>query len=206
MCIIRIFIFFFILFGILISGCGRSDLIRIRLLAPVSESNKDYTVFKDVSISSSEKIITFEEPKTSGANLYFLLKSFGVGYSKISTKIKKNVIKSSDSSSVFSEETTLDTNFADVVFGIGENYTFMWGAGIPIGGNLKSQMNYGYPSVSNETVESETISGHSAFFVFGHHGYGFETLLGFRTNFIKVALNDTLSSAKTLKYSSKLSK
>ena len=99
---------------------------------------------------------------------------------------------------------TLDTNFADVIFGIGENYTFMWGAGIPVGGNLESQLNYGYSGATDETIKSEKIAGHSAFFVLGHHGFGFETLLGFRTNFIKVALEDSLSSAKTLKNGSKI--
>ena len=191
-------------FAIILGGCAKSELIRVRLLSPVSETKKDHTVFKETSLSSSAKKLTLVEPKTSGGSLYLLLKSFGVGYSKITTKIEKQVIKSSDSSLLLYEKTTLDTNFADVVFGIGENYTFMWGAGIPVGGYLESQLNYGYSGASDETIKSENISGHSAFFVLGHHGFGFETLLGFRTNFIKVALKDSLSSAKTLKNASKI--
>ncbi len=204
MLVIRIFTQL-IIFSLLLGACARSELIRIRMLSPVSETKKDYTVFKERSLSSNSKKDTIADPKTSGGSLYFLLKSFGIGYSTITTKIEKQVIKSSDSSLLLNEETILKTNFADVVFGIGENYTFMWGAGIPVGGDLKSELKYGYSGATNETIESEKISGHSAFFVLGHHGFGFETLLGYRTNFIKVALKDSDSSAKTLKNSNKIS-
>ena len=203
MSILRIIIHL-ILFSIIIGGCGRSELIRIRILSPVSETKKDYSVFKETSLSSNAKKDTIAEPKTSGGSLYLLLRSFGIGYTKLNTKIEKQVIKSSDSSVLLNEKTTLETNFADVVFGIGENYTFMWGAGVPVGGDLNSQLNYGYSGATDETINSETVSGHSAFFVLGHHGFGFETLLGFRTNFIKVALKDSDSSAKTLKNDGKL--
>tara|TARA_Y100001970_G_C14206979_1_gene844669 strand:- start:89 stop:763 length:675 start_codon:yes stop_codon:yes gene_type:complete len=200
--IFRIFIFLNLV--LLIVGCGRSELIRVRILSPISESKKDYTIYQDISLSSNSKKNTISDPATSGASLYLLLKSFGIGYSKISTKIENQVIKSSDSSLILKEETNINTNFADVVFGIGENYTFMWGAGIPMDGSIESELNYGYTGASDETVKSDKISGHSAFFVLGHHGFGFETLLGYRTNFIKVSLDDSLSSAKTLKYSSKI--
>jgi len=193
-----------ILFATIIGGCGKSELIRFRMLSPVSETKKDHTVFKEISLSSNSKKLTVAEPKTSGGSLYLLLKSFGIGFSKITTKIEKQVFKSSDSSLLLTEKTTLDTNFADIVFGIGENYTFMWGAGIPLGGDLESQLNYGYSGAKDETIKSENVAGHSAFFVLGHHGFGFETLLGFRTNFIKVALKDSMSSAKTLKNGSKI--
>ena len=193
-----------VLITIIIGGCGKSELIRIRMLTPVSETKKDYTVFNDTSLSSNAKKLTVVEPKSSGVSLYLLLKSFGIGYSKITTTIEKETTKSSDSSLLLKEKTKLDTNFADVDFGIGENYTLMWGAGIPVGGNLESQLNYGYTGTTDETIKSETIAGHSAFFVLGHHGFGFETLLGFRTNFIKVALKDSLTSAKTLKNTSKI--
>jgi len=33
-----------ILFPILFAACGRSDLIRIRLLAPLSEAKKDHSI------------------------------------------------------------------------------------------------------------------------------------------------------------------
>ena len=195
---------FLIFAAILISGCGRSELVRIRILTPVSESKKDYSVFEDKSLSSNAKSEVVAEPKSSGGSLYLLLKSFGLGYSKISTKIEKQINKSSDSSLVIKEKTKLDINFSDVVFGIGENYTLMWGTGIPVGGSFESQLNYGYSGVTDEIVKSESVSGHSAFFVLGHHGFGFETLLGFRTNFLKVALKDSQSSAKTLKSQGKI--
>ncbi len=196
---------FVIFAAILISGCGRSELVRIRILSPVSESKKDYSVFEDKSLSSNAKSVLVSEPKSSGGSLYLLLKSFGLGYSKISTKIEKQINKFSDSSLVIKEKTKLDINFSDVVFGIGENYTFMWGAGVPVGGDLETNLNYGYSGATDEIVKSSSISGHSAFFILGHHGFGFETLLGYRTNFIKVALDDSTSSAKTLKNASAIS-
>jgi len=191
-------------FTILLSSCDRSELIRIRLLAPISETKKDHEVFSDKSLSSSAKKITSEDPKSSGGSLYLLLKSFGIGFSAITTKLKKEISKTSDSSMVLKEETNLTTNFADVAFGIGENFSFMWGAGILAGGDLESKLNYGYSGATDETIKSESVSGHSLFFVVGHHGYGFETLLGFRTNLIKVSLADSLSSSKTLRTASKI--
>ena len=40
------------------------------------------------------------------------------------------------------ETTTLKTKFADVAFGIGENYSFMWGAGILTGGEQERYLWY----------------------------------------------------------------
>jgi len=191
-------------FTVLLSSCGRSELIRIRLLTPVSEVKNDHTVFSDKSLSSNAKIVTSADPKTSGGSLYLLLKSFGLGFSTITTKSEKEIKKTSDASLVMKEKTTLTTNFTDVAFGIGENFSFMWGVGIPVGGSLDSKLNYGYSGATDETIKSESISGHSLFVMLGHHGYGFETLLGFRTNFIKVALKDSNSSSKTLRTSGKI--
>ena len=106
-----------ILFPILFGACGRSELIRIRMLAPVTEDKKDYAIFTDTTSSSSfTPVIT---NKNVGGSLYFLFKSIGLGYTTITTKMEKVDEK-------LTEKTTLVTNFADVAFGIGENYTFMW--------------------------------------------------------------------------------
>jgi len=45
-----------IFFPILLGACGRSDLIRIRILSPISETKKDHTIFTDTSLSSTAKI------------------------------------------------------------------------------------------------------------------------------------------------------
>ena len=117
-----------ILFPILFGACGRSELIRIRLLAPVSEDKKDHSILTDTNQSSTPTYTN----TSSGGSLYFLFKSIGLGYTTITTKMEKTgtVHKSQ-------ETTTLKTNFADVAFGIGENYSFMWGAGILTGGERK---------------------------------------------------------------------
>ena len=41
------------------------------------------------------------------------------------------------------------------------------------------------------------LGGHSLFFVLGHHGFGFETLLGYRMNFIKSEFDDSGTNIPT---------
>jgi len=194
-----------ILFPILFASCGRSDLIRIRLLSPVSETKKDHSILTDESLSASEKEITVADPKTSGGGVYFLFKSIGLGYTTLTTKIENGISNSSSNALFLKEKSTLVTNFADLAFGIGENYTLMWGAGVLSGGKLDTTLNYGYTGATDETLQHKELSGHSMFLVLGHHGSGFETLLGFRTNYIKAELEDSLSSATTLKTASSIS-
>jgi len=167
-----------ILFPILFAACGRSELIRIRMLAPVNEDKKDYAIFTDTTSSSSfTPTIT---NKNVGGSLYFLFKSIGLGYTTITTKMEK-------ADENLTEKTTLVTNFADVAFGIGENYTFMWGAGVLTGGKWETSLEY-----DSETFNPKHnyLGGHSLFFVLGHHGFGFETLLGYRTNSIKAEFEE----------------
>ena len=194
-----------IIFPILFAACGRSDLIRIRLLSPVSETKKDHSIFTDESLSSSEKEITVADPKTSGGGVYLLFKSIGLGYTTLTTTIENGISNSSSNALLLKEKSTLVTNFADLAFGIGENYTLMWGAGVLSGGKLDTTLNYGYTGATDETLQHKELSGHSMFLVLGHHGSGFETLLGFRTNYIKAELEDSLSSATTLKTASSIS-
>jgi len=162
---------------ILLGACGRSDLIRIRLLAPVSEGKKDHSILTDTE-ESSTPIYT---NTSSGGSLYFLFKSIGLGYTTITTKMEKP-------GENLKETTTLKTNFADVAFGIGENYSFMWGAGILTGGERKTELDY---NNAPSELSNNYLGGHSLFFVLGHHGFGFETLLGYRTNFIKAEFEES---------------
>jgi len=193
-----------ILFPILFAACGRSDLIRIRLLSPISETKKDHSIFSNLTSVSTSKT-TSADPKTSGGSLYFLFKSIGLGYTKLTTIIEKEARSTTGDTLILKEKTTLVTNFTDLAFGIGENYSFMWGAGVLAGGSkLDTSLNYGYNGEPDETLKHKDLSGHSLFLVLGHHGYGFETLLGFRTNSIKAEIEDSGSSAKTLKTAAKL--
>ncbi|MEC9336848.1 MAG: hypothetical protein VX927_00035 [SAR324 cluster bacterium] len=171
-----------ILFPILFGACGRSELIRIRMLAPVTEDKKDYAIFTDTTSSSSfTPTIT---NKQIGGSLYFVFKSIGLGYTTITTKMEKADEK-------LTEKTTLVTNFADVAFGIGENYTFMWGAGVLTGGKWETSLEYDSKTFN---PKHNYLGGHSLFFVLGHHGFGFETLLGYRTNSIKAEFEEIISS------------
>ena len=169
-----------ILFPILFAACGRSELIRIRMLAPVNEDKKDYAIFTDTNSSSKPTIIN----KQIGGSLYFLFKSIGLGYTTITTKMEK-------ADENLTEKTTLVTNFADVAFGIGENYTFMWGAGVLTGGKGETSLEYNSKTFN---PNHNYLGGHSLFFVLGHHGFGFETLLGYRTNSIKAEFEEINSS------------
>ena len=165
---------------ILLGACGRSELIRIRMLTPVIEDKKDYAVFTDTNSSSEHTIIN----KNTGVSLYFLFKSIGLGYTTITTKMEK-------ADENLTEKTTLVTNFADVAFGIGENYSFMWGAGVLTGGKWETSLEYDSKTFN---PKHNYLGGHSIFFVLGHHGFGFETLLGYRTNFIKAEFEEINSS------------
>jgi len=164
---------------ILLGACGRSELIRIRMLTPVIEDKKDYAVFTDTNSSSEPTIIN----KNTGVSLYFLFKSIGLGYTTITTIMEKKT------GTKHTEKTTLVTDFADVAFGIGENYTFMWGAGVLSRGKRETSLEYG--GLTPFKPEHNYLGGHSKFFVLGHHGFGFETLLGYRTNFIKAEFDES---------------
>ena len=163
--------------SILLGACGRSELIRIRMLAPVNEDKKDHAIFTDTESSSFTPTIT---NNIGGGSLYFLLKSIGLGYTTITTKMEK-------ADKNLTEKTTLVTNFADVAFGIGENYSFMWGAGVLTGGKWETSLEYESKTFN---PKHNYLGGHSIFFVLGHHGFGFETLLGYRTNFIKAEFEE----------------
>ena len=165
-----------ILFPILFAACGRSELIRIRMLAPVTEDKKDYAIFTDTNSTITPVIIN----KQNGGSLYFLFKSIGLGYTTITTKMEK-------ADENLTEKTTLVTNFADVAFGIGENYSFMWGAGVLTGGKWETSLEYDSKTFN---PKHNYLGGHSLFFVLGHHGFGFETLLGYRTNSIKAEFEE----------------
>ena len=167
-----------LLFTILVGACGRSEMIRIRLLAHVSEAKKDHSILTDTN-ESSTPIYT---NTSSGGSLYFLLKSIGLGYTTVTTNFEKTGTN-------LKETTTLKTNFADVAFGIGENYSFMWGAGILTGGEQERYLNYTDKGTKQLLIDNY-LGGHSLFFVLGHHGFGFETLLGYRMNFIKTGWYD----------------
>ena len=160
-------------------ACGRSDLIRIRLLAPVSEAKKDHSILTATN-ESSTPIYT---NTSSGGSIYFLLKSIGLGYTTITTNFEKTGAK-------LTETTTLKTNFADLAFGIGENYSFMWGAGVLTGGEQERYVAYTDKETKKLWIDNY-LGGHSLFFALGHHGSGFETLLGYRVNFIKSKLDDS---------------
>ena len=168
-----------ILFPILFAACGRSELIRIRMLAPVTEDKKDYAIFTDTESTATPVIIN----KQIGGRLYFLFKSIGLGYTTITTKMEKMT------DTTHTEKTTLVTNFTDVAFGLGENYSFMWGAGVLSGGKRETSLEYGGNAPFNP--KNNYLGGHSIFFVLGHHGFGFETLLGYRTNFIKAEFEES---------------
>ena len=82
------------------------------------------------------------------------------------------------------------TNYYDLAFGLGENYSFMWGAGVLSGLEHERYLEYTGKGADQLLVNSDPV-GHSLFFMLGHHGFGFETLVGYRMNFIKTEFYDS---------------
>ena len=165
--------------AVLFCACGRSDLIRLRMLVPVIEAKKDHSILTDTKESSTPSYTN----TSNGGSLYFLLKSIGLGYTTVTTKFEKTGTN-------LKETTTLKTNFYDLSFGIGENYSFMWGAGVLSGLEHERYMEYTDKGKDQLWVSSDPV-GHSLFFMLAHHGFGFETLLGYRMNFIKTEFYDS---------------
>ena len=169
---------------VFLCACGRSDLIRLRMLTPVVEAKKDHSILTDTKETSTPSYTN----TSNGGSLYFLLKSIGLGYTTVTTKFEKTGTN-------LKETTTLKTSFYDLAFGLGENYSFMWGAGVLSGLEHKRNLEYTVEEYSDErnyqlSVNSDPV-GHSLFFMLAHHGFGFETLLGYRMNFIKTEFYDS---------------
>ena len=181
-----------------LGSCGRSDLVRIRMMAPLSEANKDHAIFSDKT-SAASSTTTSKEPSTTGGSLYLLASSIGIGYSTLSTTIQKEVRNTATNALILKEKTTLKTTFTDLAFSTGQDFTLMWGVGAVSGGTLTTDLSYGYSGASDESLEGTYVGGHSTFLILGHHGHGFETLLGIRNNDIKAEIDLTGTSAKTLK-------
>ena len=171
--------FLIIFSAVLFSACGRSDLIRLRMLVPVVETKKDHSILTDTKESSTPSYTN----TSNGGSLYFLLKSIGLGYTTVTTIFEKTGTN-------LKETTTLKTNFYDLAFGLGENYSFMWGAGVLSGLEHERYMEYTDKGKDQLSVNSDPV-GHSLFFMLAHHGFGFETLLGYRMNFIKTEFYDS---------------
>ena len=171
--------FLIVFSAVLFCACGRSDLIRLRMLAPVVETKKDHSILTDTQESSTSSYTN----TSNGGSLYFLLKSIGLGYTTVTTKFEKTGTN-------LKETTTLKTNFYDLAFGLGENYSFMWGAGVLSGLEQERYLEYTDKGKDQLLVNSDPV-GHSLFFMLAHHGFGFETLLGYRMNFIKTEFYDS---------------
>lgn len=171
--------FLIIFSAVLFCACGRSDLIRLRMLAPVVETKKDHSILTDTKESSTPSYTN----TSNGGSLYFLLKSIGLGYTTVTTKFEKTGTN-------LKETTTLKTNFYDLAFGLGENYSFMWGAGVLSGLEHERYLEYTDKGKDQLLLNSDPV-GHSLFFMLAHHGFGFETLLGYRMNFIKTEFYDS---------------
>ena len=171
--------FLIVLSTVFFCACGRSDLIRLRMLAPVVETKKDHSILTDTQESSTSSYTN----TSNGGSLYFLLKSIGLGYTTVTTKFEKIGTN-------LKETTTLKTNFYDLAFGLGENYSFMWGAGVLSGLEQERYLEYTDKGKDQLLANSDPV-GHSLFFMLAHHGFGFETLLGYRMNFIKTEFYDS---------------
>ena len=186
-----------VLLPALIGACGRSELFRIRLLAPVTEKQQDFTLLSNNQSTATAKE-TLKVPVTSGGSIYLIFGTLGLGHTSLVTKIEKETRSKTNDKLLLKETTTVTGRFNELAFVLGENYTFMWGVGAMGGGSLQTKVEYGYSGAVDETLESSFLKGDSTFIVLGHHGSGFETLLGMRMNRFKAELVSTGTSAETL--------
>ena len=148
-------------------SCGRTDMIRIRIMAPVTEKKQDLSLLSD-NLSTSPKV-TLSDPKTSGASIYLMLGSIGFGSTSLNTTFEKETRSKSNDALMLKETTSINVRFNDLAFVIGEDYTFMWGFGAFGGGSVQTKLDYGstggYSSATDETLESDYLGGHSTFIV-----------------------------------------
>ena len=128
-----IFILFLVTILLTVS-CGRTDMIRIRIMAPVTEKKQDLSLLSD-NLSTSPKV-TLSDPKTSGASIYLMLGSIGFGSTSLNTTLEKETRSKSNDAQLLTETTSINARFNDLAFVIGEDYTFMWGFGAFGGGNV----------------------------------------------------------------------
>ena len=182
---------------LLTAACGRTDMMRIRLMAGATEKKQDLALLTNKQSTSSAKE-TVTDPKTSGNSIYLMLGSIGFGSTALVTSFEKETRSKTNDSLLLKETTKINARFNDLAFVIGEDYTFMWGFGAFAGGSLQTKVEYGYTGAIDETLDSNFITGQSTFIILGHHGSGFETLVGMRSNDIKAELKTTGTSAKTL--------
>ena len=182
---------------LLTTACGRTDMMRIRLMAGATEKKQDLALLTNKQSTSSAKE-TVTDPKTSGNSIYLMLGSIGFGSTALVTSFEKETRSKTNDSLLLKETTKINARFNDLAFVIGEDYTFMWGFGAFGGGSLQTKVEYGYSGATDETLDSNFITGQSSFFILGHHGSSFETLVGMRSNDIKAELKTTGTSAKTL--------
>jgi len=119
---------FLVLLPALIGACGRSELFRIRLLAPVTEKQQDFTLLTNKQSTTASKE-TLKVPVTSGGSLYLVFGTLGFGNTSLVTKIEKETRSKTNDTLVLRETTTITGRFNDLAFVLGENYTLMWGFG-----------------------------------------------------------------------------
>ena len=117
-----IFILFLVLILLTVS-CGRTDMIRIRIMAPVTEKKQDLSLLSD-NLSTSPKV-TLTDPKTSGASIYLMLGSIGFGSTSLNTTLEKETRSKSNDALMLKETTSINARFNDLAFVVGEDYTFM---------------------------------------------------------------------------------
>ena len=198
----KYFVFFLVLLKI--SSCGKSDLLRIRILSPMTENKQNFSLIEN-KYNSNTSIENSLNPYSIGSSVYTVFGSIGFGITSTTTSFEKETRSLSNNDLYLKEKVNLETNFNDFGFLLGENYTIMWGYGVYSSGKLKLDAEYGYNGNVKETIQEISLNGSSNFLILGHHGSNFETLLGVRINNFKAELNSDDSFAKSYHRSGLLS-
>ncbi len=192
----------FSLILLVISGCSRSNLVRIRAtMSGLEQGKAEQLAATDIATAGAQLDAT--PAKSEGLGLHLVTRGILLGGSTLTTTFEGET--SSGSTSLIKETSTLKANFTEAGFVIGENFSWGFGVGAISGGTLETQLDYGYSGSGSETLKSSDVSGTSSFFMLGHHGFGFETVFGLRWSVINAhysnwdsSLSEALRTSRTL--------
>ncbi len=190
---------------LIISGCSRSNLVRVRATMSGMEQGKaEQLAAQDIATAGTQ--LDAQSAQSEGFGLHLVTRGILLGGSTLTTTFEGET--SSGSTSLIRETSTLKANFTEVGFVIGENFTWGFGVGAISGGTLETQLDYGYSGSGSETLKSSDVGGTSSFFMLGHHGFGFETVFGLRWSVINAhyadwdsSLSESLRASRTIEMS-----
>lgn len=185
----------------LLAGETVADMIRFRLLVPVSEGTTPKT---EDTPTTTQEVST--PPITIGYSAQLVIYNLGIGSTELGTGFQRKVkLKESDNDddTLFTETTIVTANFWDLALTYGENFSITAGGGLLQNGKIEVAIDYGGVfeeayAVTDETIKSVLVSGTASFVTVGFSISFFEIIVGQRWNSIIGTLDKTGTSLENL--------